>query len=73
MSVEVGAGTVLRGDQVMVGGQEFTVADMITLAPGRKRLHFATGETLTIAPSTVLWATRRMDTRLRRRRDHRAP
>ncbi|MDT0346874.1 hypothetical protein [Streptomyces litchfieldiae] len=67
VGVEVDAGTVRRGDQVMVGGQAFTVADMTTLPRGGKRLHFATGETLTMRRTTVLWATRRYDPRLRRR------
>ncbi|MDT0342073.1 hypothetical protein [Streptomyces litchfieldiae] len=70
LSVEIDAGTVQRGDQVMIGGQQFTVRDMHTLASSRKRLEFATGETFTMAPTTILWAARRVPPRLllRRRR-----
>ncbi|MDT0343071.1 hypothetical protein [Streptomyces litchfieldiae] len=66
VSVEVNARTVLRGDQLMVGGQAFTIHDMTALGPDRKRLAFATGETLTMTPTTVLWAARHLDPRLHR-------
>ncbi|MDT0343053.1 hypothetical protein [Streptomyces litchfieldiae] len=52
----------------MIGGQPFTVLDMTTLAGGAKRLAFASGETFTMRPTTVLWAARRFDPRLSRRR-----
>ncbi|MDT0347709.1 hypothetical protein [Streptomyces litchfieldiae] len=68
VSLEVDSGTVRRGDQLVIGGQSFTVADLITLAPGRKRLHFTSGETLTMGPATVLWAARLIDPRLPHRR-----
>ncbi|MDT0342459.1 hypothetical protein [Streptomyces litchfieldiae] len=68
VSLEVDSGTVRRGDQLMIGGASFTVSDMVTLAPGRKRLHFATGEILTMGPTTVLWAARLIDPRLAHRR-----
>ncbi|MDT0347023.1 hypothetical protein [Streptomyces litchfieldiae] len=66
VSIEVDARTVQRGDQLMIGGQEFTVSDMTALGSGRKRLTFATGEMFTMNPTTVLWAARRIDPRLRR-------
>ncbi|MDT0345152.1 hypothetical protein [Streptomyces litchfieldiae] len=67
VGVEVDASTVRRDDQVVIGGQALTVADMTTLPRGAKRLHFASGETLTMRRDTVLWVTRRFDPRLRRR------
>ncbi|MDT0343975.1 hypothetical protein [Streptomyces litchfieldiae] len=66
VSVEVDARTVQRGDQLMIGGQQFTVSDMTALGPGRKRLAFTTGEIFTMNPTTVLWAARRIDPRLQR-------
>ncbi|MDT0341736.1 hypothetical protein [Streptomyces litchfieldiae] len=65
VSIGVDARTVRRGDQLMIGGQAFTVSDMTALGPGRKRLRFATGEILTMNATTVLWAARRIDPRLR--------
>ncbi|UCM90989.1 hypothetical protein [Streptomyces marincola] len=67
IAVEVDARTVRRGDQLMIGGQCFTVGDMTALGPGRKRLLFTTGETFTLHARTVLWAARLVDPRLRRR------
>ncbi|MDT0342783.1 hypothetical protein [Streptomyces litchfieldiae] len=66
VSLEVDAGTVQRGDQLMIGGQAFTVQDMTTIARGAKRLEFATGESFTMRPTTILWAARRIDPRLSR-------
>ncbi|ARQ70895.1 hypothetical protein [Streptomyces marincola] len=68
VSVEVDAHTVRRGDQIMVGGQAFTVSDMTALASGRKRLTFDSGETFVLHRTTVLWAARRVDPRLARPR-----
>ncbi|ONK10165.1 hypothetical protein [Streptomyces sp. MP131-18] len=65
VSVEVDARTVKRGDQLMIGGQPFTIRDMTALGPGRKRLTFITGEILTMNATTVLWAARLVDPRLR--------
>ncbi|MGK5530138.1 hypothetical protein [Streptomyces sp. URMC 129] len=59
VTVEVDASTIRRGDQLLVGGQAFTVQDMSALPQGGKRVQFATGEILTLRPTTVLWATRR--------------
>ncbi|WP_063784133.1 hypothetical protein [Streptomyces sp. SBT349] len=63
VSVEIDAGTVRRGDQLMVGGQAFTVQDMTALAGGGKRLHFGGGDSLTMTRTTVLWAARVVDPR----------
>ncbi len=52
----------------MIGGQPFTVSDLTALGPDRKRLTFGTGEILTVNATTVLWAARRVDPRLRRER-----
>ncbi|MDT0342342.1 hypothetical protein [Streptomyces litchfieldiae] len=68
VSIEVDASTVRRGDQIMVGGQALLVLDMMSLARGGKRLHFASGESLTMSSTTVLWAARRINPRLARRR-----
>ncbi|MGK5534368.1 hypothetical protein [Streptomyces sp. URMC 129] len=65
VSVEVDAATVRRGDQLMVGGHVCTVADMVALPQGGKRLDFASGESLTMRPVTVLWVTRCVDPRKR--------
>ncbi|MDT0343279.1 hypothetical protein [Streptomyces litchfieldiae] len=66
--MEIHAGSVLRGDQIMIGGQVFPVLDMVALPGGGKRLVFASGETLTLKPRTTLWAGRRIDARWRLRR-----
>ncbi|MDT0442498.1 hypothetical protein [Streptomyces johnsoniae] len=66
VSVEVDVHTVRRGDQLMVGGQPFTIRDMTALGPDRKRLTFTTGEILTMNATTILWAARHIDPRLRR-------
>ncbi|WP_326596466.1 hypothetical protein [Streptomyces sp. NBC_01803] len=63
VSVEIDTGTVRRGDRIMVGGHVFTVEDMTALPQGGKRLDFASGESLTMRPTTVLWATRQVDPR----------
>ncbi|MGK5533206.1 hypothetical protein [Streptomyces sp. URMC 129] len=55
-----------RGDQLSIGGQVFVVSDMVSLAQGAKRLEFTGGESFTMRPTTVLWATRRVSPRLRR-------
>ncbi|UCM88252.1 hypothetical protein [Streptomyces marincola] len=68
VAIEIDAATVRRGDQVMIGGQAFTVHDLTAVQRGGKRLHFATGETFTMQRTTVLWASRRVDPRLPRPR-----
>ncbi|MDT0445591.1 hypothetical protein [Streptomyces johnsoniae] len=68
VAIEVDAATVRRGDQLMIGGQSFTVHDLTTVQRGGKRLHFASGETFTMQRTTVLWAARLVDPRLRRGR-----
>ncbi|UCM91022.1 hypothetical protein [Streptomyces marincola] len=68
VSVEIDATTVAVGDQVMIGGQGFTVHDMAAAGSGRKRLLFTTGETFTMQRTTVLWAARRVDPRVGSRR-----
>ncbi len=68
VSIEIDAGTVRRGDQVMVGGQVWIVLDMMNVARGGKRLHFVGGESLTMTPTTVLWAARRINPRPAHRR-----
>ncbi|MDT0307659.1 hypothetical protein RM780_11880 [Streptomyces sp. DSM 44917] len=57
--------TVRCGDQILVGGQVFTVRDMRALPRGGKRLDFHDGTSFTMRPTTVLWASR--PRRLRRR------
>ncbi|WP_049580400.1 hypothetical protein [Streptomyces sp. SBT349] len=68
VSVEVDARSVRRGDQVVIGGQPFTVRDLRSVALGGTRLEFATGESFVMRRTTVLWAARRHDPRLPRRR-----
>ncbi|WP_049580377.1 hypothetical protein [Streptomyces sp. SBT349] len=63
VSVEVDATTVRRGDEIMIGGQIFTVSDLTAAPRGGKRLEFASGETFLLRPHTVLWAARRISPR----------
>ncbi|MDT0308959.1 hypothetical protein RM780_18610 [Streptomyces sp. DSM 44917] len=56
--VTVDARTVRLGDQLLIAGQAFTITDMTALPRGARRLRFATGETFTMLPATVLYATR---------------
>ncbi len=65
VAVEVDVHTVRPGDQIMVGGQPFTVHDMAALGPGSKRLVFGSGESFVMTRTTVLWAARRVDPRRR--------
>ncbi|MDT0310521.1 hypothetical protein RM780_26765 [Streptomyces sp. DSM 44917] len=57
--VTVDASTVRLGDQILVGGQCYTVTDMTALPRGGRRLEFNGGESFTMRATTVLWATRR--------------
>ncbi|RKN55071.1 hypothetical protein D7231_34845, partial [Streptomyces klenkii] len=59
----VDAGSVRCGDQLLVGGQALTVVDMAALPRGGRRLTFGTGETFTMGPATVVWATRTIPVR----------
>ncbi|ONK11049.1 hypothetical protein [Streptomyces sp. MP131-18] len=69
VAVEVDATTIARGDQVMVGGQTFTVTDMTAMRGGAKRLVFSSGESFVMTRTTTLWAARRhIPLRLGRRR-----
>ncbi|MDT0441700.1 hypothetical protein [Streptomyces johnsoniae] len=68
VAVEVNAATVRRGDQLMIGGQVYTISDLTSMQRGVKRLHFTSGETFTLHPATVLWAARRTDPRRAARR-----
>ncbi|MDT0446663.1 hypothetical protein [Streptomyces johnsoniae] len=63
VSVEVDAATIARGDQIMIGGQTFTVTDMTALRGGAKRVVFTGGESLVMTRFTVLWAARRHNPR----------
>ncbi|WP_159001204.1 hypothetical protein [Streptomyces sp. SBT349] len=65
VSVEIDAGSVRRGDQVMIGGWPFTVRDIVALPHGRKRLDFGDGESLIMGRRTVLWAARLRNPRIR--------
>ncbi len=68
VAVEVDAATIARGDQLMIAGQVFTVADLTAMQGGAKRLVFASGESFVMTRATVLWAARRTDPRLARGR-----
>ncbi|WP_077061028.1 hypothetical protein [Streptomyces sp. MP131-18] len=67
VAVEIDAHSVRRGDQLMIGGQTFTICDMTALPRNAKRLHFTGGETMTLTRTTTLWAARRTDPRRMRR------
>ncbi|MDT0309275.1 hypothetical protein RM780_20255 [Streptomyces sp. DSM 44917] len=58
IGVTVDTRTIRLGDQLLIAGQAFTVADMTALPHGGRRLYFTTGETFTMAAHTVLYATR---------------
>ncbi|MDT0306950.1 hypothetical protein RM780_08230 [Streptomyces sp. DSM 44917] len=65
VTLVVDAGTVRRGDEILMGGQVLTVRDLRAVGRGGRFLEFASGETFTMRPSTVLWATRRVSPRVR--------
>ncbi|RKN54954.1 hypothetical protein D7231_34925 [Streptomyces klenkii] len=58
IGVTVDIHSIRVGDQLMLGGQVFTVRDMIALRHGDRRLEFTGGESFTMRPHTVLYATR---------------
>ncbi|MDT0306341.1 hypothetical protein RM780_05120 [Streptomyces sp. DSM 44917] len=57
--------SVRRGDQLLVGGQAFTVVDILGQPRGGKRLDLGDGVQLVIQPNTVLYATRTVRPRRR--------
>lgn len=58
LALTVASVTVLPGDMILIGGETFTVQDMVTLPHRAKRLRFETGETLTMNYRTRLTAFR---------------
>ncbi|MEU0689971.1 hypothetical protein [Streptomyces uncialis] len=57
-NVEITSASVRRGDVIQIGGQPCRVADLFQLPSGAKRLHFETGELLTMHARTRLVALR---------------
>ncbi len=62
--VEIDATTARRGEQLLIGGQVFTIHTMTALRNGGKLLTFTTGEWLTLRLTNTLWATRRVSPRI---------
>ncbi|MFJ3697551.1 hypothetical protein ACIPW9_26145 [Streptomyces sp. NPDC090052] len=56
--VEVTSTSVMRGDVIQIGGTPCRVTDLFQLPGGLKRLHFESGELLTIHTHTRLIALR---------------
>ncbi|MEU3191962.1 hypothetical protein ABZ686_15265 [Streptomyces sp. NPDC006992] len=54
VAIEVGSGSVRRGDVIQVGGQSMAVSDIRHLTGGAKLITFRTGDTLTITAGTTL-------------------
>ncbi|MDT0306292.1 hypothetical protein RM780_04855 [Streptomyces sp. DSM 44917] len=50
--------TIRVGDQLLLAGQAFTVADMTATPRGGRRLEFTSGESFTMRAHTVHYATR---------------
>ncbi|MDT0307387.1 hypothetical protein RM780_10475 [Streptomyces sp. DSM 44917] len=63
VGVTVDAASIRQGDQLLMGGQVFTVRDIRALPRGARRLDFGSGESFTMSPATVLYAMRRVDPR----------
>ncbi|MDT0306213.1 hypothetical protein RM780_04455 [Streptomyces sp. DSM 44917] len=61
--VTVDATTVLVGDEIAIGGRMYTVRNLLALPRGGRRLEFDGGETFTMQPATVLYATRLVNPR----------
>ncbi|MDT0310046.1 hypothetical protein RM780_24275 [Streptomyces sp. DSM 44917] len=59
VSVTADARSVLRGDELLVGGMVWTVRDITGAPGGCKWLEFANGERMLIRPYTVFWVSRR--------------
>ncbi|WP_229902318.1 hypothetical protein [Streptomyces zaomyceticus] len=57
-SIEITAATVQRGDVIQIGGQPCRVADLFHMPGGAKRLHFESGELLTLHARSRLIALR---------------
>ncbi|MDT0307282.1 hypothetical protein RM780_09935 [Streptomyces sp. DSM 44917] len=51
--------SVRIGDQLLIGGQVFTIRNMTALPYGSRRLDFHDGTSFTMRRHTVLWAVRR--------------
>ncbi|MDT0310676.1 hypothetical protein RM780_27595 [Streptomyces sp. DSM 44917] len=66
--VTVDATSVRVGDQLLVGGQVFTVRDMTALPRGGRRLDFHDGTSYTMRRATVLYVTRLVAVRGRKPR-----
>jgi tartrate dehydratase beta subunit/fumarate hydratase class I family protein len=58
IGITVDTRTIRVGDQLLFGGQAFTVRDMTALPHGGRRLDFTSGESFTMRARTVLYATR---------------
>lgn len=56
--VEITSASVQRGDVIQIGGQLCRVTDLLQLPGGAKRLHFESGELLTMHSRTRLVALR---------------
>ncbi|ONK12241.1 hypothetical protein [Streptomyces sp. MP131-18] len=68
ISVEITVSTVQVNDRIMIGGMLYSVRDMKTAPGGRKQLLFHSGETFTMLRSTIMWAARNVDPRVRNTR-----
>ncbi|MCT2589191.1 hypothetical protein LHJ74_04455 [Streptomyces sp. N2-109] len=58
VAIDVMASTVRTGDEIRVGGQSMCVQDLQHVPGGAKRIKFASGDILTIAPTTTLTVLR---------------
>ncbi len=65
IAVEITVSTVQINDRVMIGGMLYSVRDMKAAPGGRKQLVFHSGETFTMLRSTIMWAARNVDPRIR--------
>ncbi|QHF92658.1 hypothetical protein DEH18_00630 [Streptomyces sp. NHF165] len=54
VAIEVGGGSLRRGDVIQVGGQSMAVVDICHLTGGAKLIAFRSGDVLTIMPRTTL-------------------
>lgn len=58
VAIDVQAATVLTGDEIRVGGHSMRVQNLRHLSGGAKHITFASGDALTIAPTTRLTVLR---------------
>ncbi len=65
IAVEITASTVQINDRIMIGSFLYSVRNMRALPGGGKRLTFHSGETFTMTRSTIMWAARNADPRIR--------